>query len=130
MKHKKIKKLQSELKKNVAFVGDGINDALAMASSEVSVSMNSSAEVTFKSSSIHLLRENMLGILKVINFSDRCLFAIRWNLFLSFFYNIFFAFLALLGLMSPLVAVILMPLSSLTVVFLTVWNVQWRSEKC
>ncbi len=123
-----VKALQKRGEK-VLFVGDGVNDALAMRQADVSVSIYSSAEVTFKTSSIHLLEKSLKPLFKMFTLSRVCVQTIWINLFLSFLYNLSFAVFALLGLISPLVAVILMPLSSLTVVLLTYLNIQKKGEK-
>ncbi len=110
--------------RKILFVGDGINDALAMSKADVSVSMHSAAEATFRSSSIHFLEKGVGQLRSLFHFSNRCLKAIKVNIILSLIYNLTFAMMALSGLISPVMAVIIMPLSSLTVVGLTILNVR------
>jgi Cu2+-exporting ATPase/Cu+-exporting ATPase len=97
------------------FVGDGVNDSIAMTKSLVSVSVDSSADMAFKSSDVHILSGGASKVLDLIKISSQSLYAIKSILILSFIYNLIFAVLALLGLISPLWAVIIMPLSSLSV---------------
>ncbi|MEM7647025.1 MAG: HAD-IC family P-type ATPase, partial [Pseudomonadota bacterium] len=105
--------------KKVLFVGDGINDALAMREATVSISMASSADIAFRSSGIHFLSKGIESLYEAFEYSRRCVWVIFGNLILSFIYNFVFSIFALMGMISPLIAVVLMPLSSLAVVLYT-----------
>lgn len=110
-------------KEKTLFIGDGINDALAMSRSSVSVSTHSAAETTFKVSSIHLLNQNLKNIPFLFHLSREYVSTIKLNVAISFVYNLTFATLALMGYINPLIAVILMPLSSLGVTGLTLYRI-------
>lgn len=113
---------------DVCFVGDGVNDAMSLKAAAVGVSVHSSAEVTYLASDVHILGDNILALRKLIALSSLCRQAIVTNLSLSFVYNISFGILAVLGLMNPLVAVIIMPLSSVSLVLLTTWKLKGDIE--
>lgn len=103
----------------VLFVGDGVNDILAMSEASVSVSVHSSTESSFKSSDIHLLKSDLKVLSSLFAWGKSYQRVVRFNLALSFLYNSSFALIAAFGGISPLVAVVIMPLSSLSVLFLT-----------
>lgn len=104
-------------KEKVLYVGDGVNDSLAMSHAYVSLSMDSSADVAYKSSDVHILSGGLSRLLFLMDLSQRALLTIKWILFISLVYNIVFAGLAIIGQISPLGAVIIMPLSSISVTF-------------
>lgn len=108
------------------FIGDGINDALAMSHAHLSCSVQTSAEATFKSSSIHMFSKNLLNLQDLFLISKKCERTIYTNLLISFAYNASFSALALTGLITPLIAVVIMPLSSLSVVFYTLFSMKQR----
>lgn len=105
-------------KGNSLYFGDGINDALAMSHAQVSVSMQSSADVAFKSSKVHILEGGLFKILDLFDLSAQAYFSMVVIIAVSIFYNISFALLASLGFIKPLIAVIIMPLSSVSITFL------------
>lgn len=103
------------LKDGVLYVGDGVNDSLAMSKSLISVSMDSAADVAYKSSDIHILSGGIQRIIYLVELSKRALSSIKWIFGISLIYNISFAVIALLGFITPLWAVLIMPISSITV---------------
>jgi heavy metal translocating P-type ATPase len=105
----------------VAFVGDGINDCLALAKSHLALSMGGSPEVTFRSSDVHILDEDLRGVSKLIELSNSTYKVVKASLALSLAYNVVFGALAVSGLINPFFAAVLMPISSITVVGLTVF---------
>jgi len=103
-------------------VGDGVNDALAMAEASVGVAVHGSLEASLRSSDVYLLRPDLRLLVRAIDLARRHRRVISWNLALSASYNVIAGVMAAMGVMSPLWAAIIMPLSSLTVLAASVWG--------
>jgi Cu2+-exporting ATPase len=96
-------------------VGDGVNDAAALSAATVGIAIAGGAEASLSAADIYLQRPDLSLLTDLINASRRTIRAIRWCLGASIFYNTLAASLAITGLINPIIAAVLMPASSLTV---------------
>jgi Cu2+-exporting ATPase len=100
-------------------VGDGVNDAAALAAATVGVAVHGGAEASLSAAAVYLNRPGLMPIVELVEGSRRTLGVIRRNLGVSLVYNAVSATLAVVGLINPLIAAVLMPASSLTVLTLS-----------
>jgi len=110
-----IEKFQKD-DKVVVMVGDGINDSIALAQSNIAIAMGGGADVAISVSDVVLLDEKPQSILEAFKISRRTYGAVKENLSFSLLYNLIAVPLAVAGFVTPLIAALSMSLSSLVVV--------------